>query len=220
MTDHPPAGHQETDDSWRRPPRHGSTGRARAAERNAARPAPGDGKQGQAAAGPAVGALGRARPGASGSRCETKPARHDLSRRAATPDRWGAAVTAAASRAPWASRATIRQVSVTAASAISPAGLPSGRNATPCQVAWPVRADRTPPSIAITWTSALRPRYQDGPRPVHPSLRLATSWPECVAQPGSAFTPGLCALCVRRVTLNRQNRRLAPVAQLDRAAAF
>src|SRR5438034_10137193 len=83
-----------------------------------------------------------------------KPARHDFSRRAATPDLGGAAVTMAASRAPWASRATSRQVSVTAASAISPAGFTSGRSAKACQVAWPVRADRTPPSIAITLTSA------------------------------------------------------------------
>jgi hypothetical protein len=75
-------------------------------------------------------------------------------------------VTAAASRAPWASRATSRQVSVTAASAISPAGFPSGRSAKNCQVAWPVRADRAPPSIAITLTSAPRPRGWDSPRPV------------------------------------------------------
>src|SRR2546423_4890320 len=113
MTDHPPAGHQETNDSWRRPPGHGSTGRTRAAETDAARLAPGDGSRGQAAAGPAVGALGRARPGASGSRCEMKPARHDFSRRAATPDLCGAAVAAAATPAPRAGRATSTAADVT-----------------------------------------------------------------------------------------------------------
>src|SRR5215475_5390619 len=86
MMDHPPAGHQEIDDSWRRPPRHGSTGRSWAMESAQ----PGWHRvmnSGQAAAGPTVGALGRARPGASGSRCEMKPARHAFSRRAVCPDR-------------------------------------------------------------------------------------------------------------------------------------
>src|SRR5215469_11444255 len=115
------------------------------------------GQRDQAAAGPAVGARGRARPGASGSRCGTKPARHDFSRRAATPDFCGAAVTAAASRAPCATRAMSRHVSVTAASAIRPAGFPSGTSAKPSQLASPVRADSRLPSVAITVTSVLRP---------------------------------------------------------------
>src|SRR5262249_9657818 len=110
---------------------------------------------GQAAAGPTVGALGRARPGASGSRCEMKPARHAFSRRAAAPDSSGAAVTAVTRPPPWASRDTSRQVSVTAANATRTAGFSPGTVAKPGQMAWPVRTDRTPPSIAITLTSAL-----------------------------------------------------------------
>src|SRR5205823_12135031 len=100
-------------------------------------------------------------------------------------------------------------------------GFPSGTSVKACQVAWPVRADRTLPSIAITLTSApgraagtVRGRYR-------PRVRPAASWPECVGQLSPRSRPGW-ALCVRRVTFDRQNGgpESAPVAQLDRAAAF
>src|SRR5215470_2293185 len=91
-----------------------------------------------------------------------KPARHAFSRRAAAPESSGAAVTAATRPPPWASRETSRQVSVTAANATRTDGFSPGTVAKLSKLAWPVRTDRTPLSIAITLTSAFRPhsRYR------------------------------------------------------------
>src|SRR5258708_25267222 len=142
MTGQPSSGPGTTGNGWRRP-RSRTDGR-----RPGGDTARMSGQTGQAAAGATDGALGRARPAASGSRWRRNAAHHDFSRRPAARLTRGPDVTARARRVLPARTVTIRPATTAdrmAALSAPKAAWPAHTQPAPAHMT--ARRLRTPPPI-------------------------------------------------------------------------